>query len=92
MKPGVELLNRMLNQKVVVDLVSPYVAIGTLAEADDKYLKLEEADLHDLREARTTREQYVVDAKLNGIRVNRRAVLLRMDEVVGVGALDDVVA
>ena len=59
--------------------------------ADDKYLVLEHADVHDLRDTNTTRELYVVDSKRLGIRKNRERVLVRIEEIVSISALDDVI-
>ena len=80
-----------LGQQVVVDLRSPYVCLGTLTRVDELYVELRNADLHDLRDTQTTRENYVVDSRRLGIRVNRERTLVRIDEIVSVSALDDVV-
>lgn len=76
---------------VVVDVASPYVVLGVLRDVPGPYLVLDQADVHDLRDSKTTREQYVVDAQRHGVRVNRRTVMLRLDNVVAVSLLDDVV-
>jgi hypothetical protein len=76
---------------VVIDLASPYVAIGTLADEDHRYLVLDDADMHDLRDSSTTRELYVIDTRRHGIGTNRRRVLVNRSEVVGVSLLEDVV-
>ncbi len=81
----------LLGRNVVVDVSSQYVFLGRLHGADDKYLILEEADVHDLRDTTTTRELYVLDARRHGISVNRKRVLIAATEVVSLSALDDVV-
>ena len=86
-----DLLSELMNRQVVLDLTSPYVIVGTLVGCDEKYLVLEEADVHDLRDTATTRDVYVVDVKRLGINVNRKRVLVRRPEVVSLAALDDVV-
>ncbi|REJ93754.1 MAG: hypothetical protein DWQ34_10065 [Planctomycetota bacterium] len=78
-------------REVVLDLATPYVIIGTLAGADHRYLIMEEADVHDLRDSATTRELYVLDCKRHGIGRNRRRVLVRRADVVSISALEDVV-
>ncbi|MGL4461509.1 MAG: hypothetical protein ACRC1K_05095 [Planctomycetia bacterium] len=80
-----------IGNEVVVDCVSPFVAVGRLARAGDDYLELVDADLHDLRDASTTRELYVVKTVRHGVAVNRKRLLFRMTEVVGVARLSDVV-
>ena len=89
--PPDDALQAFFGRQVVLDLASQYVSIGTLAGADHRYLILEEADVHDLRDSTTTRELYVLDCKRHGIGANRRRVLVRRDEVVSLSALDDVV-
>jgi small nuclear ribonucleoprotein (snRNP)-like protein len=85
--PTLELL---VGREVVVDVASPYVFLGKLTGYDHKYLILEEADAHDLRDTNTTRENYVVDSRRLGIRSNRDRVYVRIGDVVSVSALDDV--
>jgi len=79
------------NQVVVLDLASPFVAIGTLADEDHRYLILEEADMHDLRDSSTTRELYVLDVRRHGLGPNRRRVIISRTDVVGISLLDEVV-
>ena len=84
-------LQPLIGRPVVLDAASLYVYVGTLAAADHRYLILEEADVHDLRDSNTTRELYVLDCKRHGIGANRKRVLVRRDEIVSLSALDDVV-
>ena len=84
-------LQRLIGQPVVLDVTSPYVYLGTLAEVDHKYLILTDADVHDLRDTKTTRELYVLDSKRHGISANRSRVLVSRDEIVSLSALADVV-
>ncbi len=86
------LLQRFHGQEVVLDLESMYVCVGTLLEADHRYLVLEQADLHDLRDTSTTRERYILDSKVHGVRANRERVLINRSQVVGLSLLDDVIA
>lgn len=83
--------SQLLGQLVVVDLASPFVYLGRLADAGDGFLVLDDADVHDLRDTNTTRERYVLDSRLHGIRANRHRVWLRLAEVVGISRLADVV-
>lgn len=78
-------------QTVVLDLVSPYVVLGLFTEADDRYLTLINADIHDLRDSKITRELYVLQAREHGIRANRKRVLIRTEEVVALSRLDEVI-
>ena len=79
-----------LQQKVVVDLRSPYVCIGTLTGIDELHLELKDADLHDLRDTKTSRENYVVAAKNTGVKHNRKRVLIVRADVAAISLLSDV--
>ncbi len=81
----------LIGRNVVLDLSSPYVCVGVLEGADHRYLVLVEADLHDLRDSKTTREHYLVQCQRVGVRVNRQRVYVRREEVVSLSALDAVV-
>lgn len=85
------MLEDFVGKNVVVDLNSPYVCLGVLQRADEHFLELRDADVHDLRDTKTTRENYVVAAVLAGVSVNRRRVLVSQREVVAVALASDVV-
>lgn len=76
---------------VVVDLRSPYVALGTLARFDEHHLMLTDADMHDLRDTPTGRENYVAESKMTGVKRNRKQVYIVAAEVVAVSKLSDVI-
>ena len=84
------MLEEMINQKLVVDMRTEYVCLGTLVRFDDHFLELKNADLHDLRDTETTRELYVAESKATGVKRNRKRVLVNRDEIVAVARLDDV--
>jgi hypothetical protein len=86
------MLEEFVDQAIVVDLRSPFVCVGTLASFDDVYLKLRNADLHDLRDTNTSREHYVAAAKATGVKHNRKRVLVVRADVVAVSLLKDIVA
>ncbi len=83
--------DKLIGREVVIDVASQYVYLGKLTAYDAKYLVLEQADVHDLRDTTTTRELYVIDSKRLGIRANRERVLVRVEEIVSLSALDDVI-
>jgi len=82
----------LVGREIVIDVTSPFVFAGTLVEQDHRYLVLESADVHDLRDTNTTRELYLLDTRRYGIRTNRERVLVRRDEIVSISALEDVLA
>jgi hypothetical protein len=85
------MLGEFIDEKVVIDLVSPYVCLGKLTRYDDHFLEVKNADLHDLRDTETTRELYIADSVATGIKRNRKRVLIRRSEVVAISILEDVV-
>lgn len=85
------LLADYVQRDVVLDMQSMYVCLGTLIGMDHRYLVLENADIHDLRETTTTRERYVLDSRLHGIRANRARVLINRAEVVSISLIEDVI-
>jgi hypothetical protein len=85
------MLEELIGQIVVVDLRGEYVVLGTLARMDERTLELRNADLHDLRDADSTRELYVAEARFTGVQRNRKRVLVARGEVVAVSRLEDVV-
>jgi len=85
------MLEEMIGQIVVVDLRGQYVVLGTLLRFDEHFLELRNADLHDLRDADSTRELYVAEARFTGVQRNRKRVLVARAEVVAVSRLEDVV-
>ena len=86
------LLALLIDREVVLDVSGPYVYLGRLKGGDEKFLSLEEADVHDLRDTATTREEYVLAARRHGIAPNRARAYVRTAEVISVSALEDVLA
>jgi small nuclear ribonucleoprotein (snRNP)-like protein len=84
------MLDEFLNEKVVVDLKSPFVCLGTLIRFDNHFLELKSADLHDLRDTDTSRENYVAASVVTGVKRNRKKVVLFRDEVLAISRLTDV--
>jgi hypothetical protein len=84
------MLSEYIGDKVVIDLKSPFVCLGTLTRMDDQFLELKSVDLHDLRDTDTSRENYVAASALTGIKRNRKKLLLFRSDVVAVSRLADV--
>lgn len=85
------MLDEYLDQKVVVDLRGEYVCLGTLKRFDEYFLELRSADLHDLRDTETSRENYVAASVSTGIKRNRKRVIVARAEVIAVSKFEDVV-
>ena len=84
------MLGEFVGLKVVVDCRSEFVALGTLVRFDDAFVELKNADLHDLRDTRTDRENYVVACVRTGVKRNRKRVLVSRTDIVAVALLADV--
>ena len=84
------MLDEFLNEKVVIDLQSPFVCLGTLIRIDEHFLEMKAADLHDLRDTETSRENYVAASVRTGIKRNRKKVLLFRADVLAISRLVDV--
>lgn len=84
-------MEEFLGHDVVVDVASHYVFLGRLKEVRADWIVLKQVDVHDLRDSKTTRELYVLDSHTDGIRVNRKRVLLPVNQIVSVSLLNDVI-
>jgi small nuclear ribonucleoprotein (snRNP)-like protein len=84
------MLDELIDQKVVVDFRSEFVCLGTLRKYDEHFLELRNADLHDLRDTETSRENYVAASVATGIKRNRKRVLVTRTDVVAISKLEDV--
>lgn len=85
------MLDQYVNQKVVIDMRSEYVCLGTLKAYDEEFIELRNADLHDLRDTQTSRENYIASSVMTGIKRNRKKVVLWRKEMIAISSLDDVV-
>lgn len=84
-------LSALVGQDVVLDTSSSYLFIGRVASATSHSVTLLEADVHDRGDSNSTKEKYVLDARKNGIKKNRKSVTVRTDTIVCVSRLEDVI-
>ena len=84
-------VEEFIGKHVVVDVEAPFVYLGRLQAIHDKTLVLKGADVHDLRDSATTREVYVRESRVHGIQPNRKTVYIRLDKVVSISPLEDVI-
>ena len=84
-------VRRYLNQYIVVDTSSDFIFIGKLMEIDEYFVTLVDADVHDRRESPSMNEKYIMDSKTYGVRCNRRRVHIRLDTVISISVLEDVI-
>jgi hypothetical protein len=84
-------LGDLVGERVVVDTDTTKLVVGTLEDAGEHLLTLAEADIHDMRDSRVTSEVYTLETLKYGVRANRKRVYVRVDRVVCVSRLDDVI-
>jgi len=84
-------VEEFIGKQVVVDVESPFVYLGRLHAINEKTLVLKAADVHDMRDSTTTREVYVREARVHGIQPNRKTVYIRLEKVVSLSPVDDVI-
>jgi hypothetical protein len=86
-----EPLDRMLNEVTVLDTDTPILYIGKLVEYTDRVFVLVEAEMHDCRDGHANKEVYLAGARLNGVPINRREVIVMRSAVISVSRLADIV-
>jgi hypothetical protein len=82
-------LQELIGQKVVIDMKSTYVCLGTLLSFDDLYVELKNADIHDLRDTQTSRENYIAESVASGIKRNRKRAWVVRADMVAFARLED---
>lgn len=86
-----ESLDDLVGCDVVLDTPGTIVYLGRLASYSGEGYWLESADMHNTAEGHAPREQYVVEAARDGIRVNRERIFVLRHTVISISALSDVV-
>lgn len=84
-------LEELIGREVVLDVKDPHLYIGTLEKVGQSVLVLSEADVHFSGDSLTTTELYLLEAKKNGVRPNRRRVFVMRSDVVSVSRLEDII-
>jgi hypothetical protein len=84
-------MEELVGDLVVIDLRSSFVCLGKLHAVGEQFLDVRNADLHDLRDTQTGRENYVAACRSTGIKRNRKRVFIARPEVVAISRLADVV-
>ena len=87
----VELTN-LIGSKVVLDTAGSMIYLGLLEAVTPEGFWLSGADVHDRGEGHMNKEQYVIEARKQGICTNRQRVLVMRSVVMSISALDDIVA
>ena len=81
----------LIGREVVVDTRSAFLYLGRLKRWGEAFVELGDCDVHDSQQGRSTKETYAMESARDGVRHNRRRVLIRKAEVISVSALEDVI-
>ncbi len=84
-------LQRLVGKRVILDTAGPVCYLGTLKEVRPDGFWLEYADIRDRNEGHVGKDSYVCEAKIHGIRPNRRRIFVLAHAVISVSAMDDIV-
>ena len=86
-------LSTFVGKKIVVDTDGPILYVGHLEKAGDGQLTLTDVDVHYLQDGNptTTNELYVLESRKHGVRRNRKAAQIRLERVMSVSLLEDII-
>jgi len=84
-------LSEWVGRQIVLDTAGPIVYIGTLEQINREGYWLTEADVHDRNDGQASKELYVLEVSLHGIRANRRRVFVMRSVVISASLLDEVI-
>lgn len=86
-----EELNEYLNKPVVVDTATSLVYIGTLSQIGNSFITLKDVDVHDVDEGASSKAVYALEAKKHGIMKNRSYAKVRIDVIISISRLEDII-
>jgi hypothetical protein len=79
-----------VGQVVILDTQGPLMYIGTLENVGQTAIVLQMADVHDIRDSRTSKDLYLVETRDLGVHVNREKVVVMREQVASISLLADV--
>ncbi len=83
-------LTEFLGAVVVLDTQGPLIYLGTLAQILPHHLLLLDADVHDSNDSRATKDLYLTESRMLGVRVNRKRVWVSTVQVASISLLADI--
>lgn len=83
-------LSQLIETEVVVDTATSYVYIGRLVACNPSFATLADADVRDSSEGQASKDHYAFDASRYGYRRLRKRVLVRMEHIISISLLRDV--
>lgn len=91
MSDSADSLTPLISRQVILDTAGPLTYLGTLVGVAPDGFWLENADMRDRNEGHVSKERYVCEARISGIRPNRRRIFVARSVVVSISALEDVI-
>ena len=82
---------KFIGKEVVVDTTSNFLFIGTVHSVDACFLTLGLSDVHDRHESSSSKEKYTMDSRKYGLKADRKAVSIRLENVVCLSLMEDVI-
>jgi small nuclear ribonucleoprotein (snRNP)-like protein len=86
-----EELSEYLDRPVVVDTAAPFIYIGTLNHVGKRFITLKDVDVHHLEPGGAGKEMYALTARKYGASRNRAYTKIRVDMIVSISLLEDVI-
>jgi hypothetical protein len=86
----VDWLEPYVGAVVICDLDEFFLVIGRLEAVGADHLTFTEADLHDHREANSTKDVYAIESRTIGVRVNRHRLCIPRARLVAISRLDEI--
>ena len=83
-------LESLIGKCVVLDTRSSWIFIGVLEKVTEGCILLSQADAHDNQDTATTKELYIYESRLTGVRSNRSRVYVDAGHVISFSLLDDI--
>lgn len=83
-------IQAFIGQVVVVDLSDHHTIFGVLSAASPQHLEFTDADVHDQREANSSKEIYALETRDIGIRVNRKHCCVPRQQLSVISLLQEV--
>lgn len=80
-----------LGKEVIIDTSSHFLFIGTMKGVDEAFVTLGLSDVHDRSESSSSKEKYTMDSKKYGLKADRKAVSIRIENIVCISLMEDVI-
>ena len=79
-----------LHQAVVVDTSGSFVYLGTLKAVHLDFIELENADVHDMNDSHSTKENYLRNALITGLRPNRKSCRIDKNKIISITLFSEI--